>query len=332
MHRLAPRVALMLAALAAASVTAADTPDPVDPTAVQAFVDDMTSEHGLERSDVETLLGDARHQQDIIDAIRSPAEALPWHRYQRIFLQDDRIKEGVAFWNENSATLDRVHDEFGVDPAVIVAIVGVETRYGQHPGQHRVLDALYTLAFDYPPRSGFFRSELAHFLLLVEEEGLDPHDIRGSYAGAMGMPQFISSSYRHYAVDGSGNGQRDLMNDTEDALASVGNYFGEHRWRPGEPVASPAHVAEGVDTQPFLGDGQRPTTTVGDLRAAGVTPEADYADDAEAVLLELDGPQGTEHWVGLYNFYVITRYNHSPLYALAAFQLAEAIRDQRGTD
>ena len=296
--------------------------------ALSAFSTHMAEEHGLDRDQVNTLLADARHQQDIIDAITSPAEALPWHRYRRIFLQDDRIAEGAAFMDEHRELLDDIADDYGVDPAVLVAIVGVETRYGQHPGEHRVLDALVTLAFDYPPRADFFRSELEHFLLLVDEEDLDVSGIRGSYAGAMGIPQFISSSYRHYAVDGSGDGRRDLMNSVPDALASVANYFTEHRWREGEPVVAPARVDNTDRVDEFLDDGMRLNTTVGELRAAGIEPEGDFDDDAAALLLALDSDNETEYWVGLHNFRVITRYNHSPLYALAAYQLAGAIRNQ----
>ena len=296
--------------------------------ALSAFSTHMAEEHGLDRDQVDTLLADARHQQDIIDAITSPAEALPWHRYRRIFLQDDRIAEGAAFMDEHRELLDDIADDYGVDPAVLVAIVGVETRYGQHPGEHRVLDALVTLAFDYPPRADFFRSELEHFLLLVDEEDLDVSGIRGSYAGAMGIPQFISSSYRHYAVDGSGDGRRDLMNSVPDALASVANYFTEHRWREGEPVVAPARVDNTDRVDEFLDDGMRLNTTVGELRAAGIEPEGDFDDDAAALLLALDSDNETEYWVGLHNFRVITRYNHSPLYALAAYQLAGAIRNQ----
>ena len=296
--------------------------------ALDTFAARMADEHGLDRAAVDGLLADARHQQDIIDAITSPAEALPWHRYRQIFLREDRISEGAAFMAEHRQLLDDIGREYGVDPAILVAIVGVETRYGQHPGRHRVLDALVTLAFDYPPRASFFRSELEHFLLLADEEDLDVTEIRGSYAGAMGIPQFISSSYRHYAVDGSGDGRRDLMNSVPDALASVANYFAEHRWREGEPVVTPASVEDPDRVDAFLGDGMRLNTTVGELRAAGIEPEADFDDDAAALLLALDGDTETEHWIGLHNFRVITRYNHSPLYALAAYQLAGAIRDQ----
>ncbi len=320
---------LMAAAGLALSVQiSAGSFDPGAPE-IRRFIDTMEQEHGLERERVKALLAEARHQQEIIDAISRPAEAMPWHRYRPIFLREDRIAEGADYWNRHEELIHRIAEEYEVAPAILVAIIGVETRYGQHRGRHRVLDALATLAFDYPPRSQFFTRELAQFMLLVNEEGLDPLEIRGSYAGAMGVPQFISSSYRHYAVDGDGDGRRDLMNNTADAVASVANYFRQHRWRDGEQVVSPASLANDADISGLANRGRQPYTTVGELRAAGVQPELHLADDMPATLMELDGADGKEYWVGLHNFYVITRYNHSPLYALAVYQLSEAIRELR---
>ncbi len=312
--------------------TAGAEPFDLSDPKVSDFLDTMVSEHGLERERVEALLAEARHQQSIIDAITRPAEAMPWHRYRPIFLGEERIAEGAEFWQNHEALIDRIADEYGVSQAIIVAIIGVETRYGQHRGRHRVLDALATLAFDYPPRADFFGRELAQFMLLIEEEELDPLEIRGSYAGAMGVPQFISSSYRHYAVDGDGDGRRDLMNNTADAVASVANYFRAHRWRDGEPVVSAASLAHDADVSELVNRGRQPYTTVGELRAAGVQTDLTLDDDKPATLMELEGPDGKEYWVGLHNFYVITRYNHSPLYALAVYQLSEEIRAHREDD
>ncbi len=305
--------------------------EPLDPNEpdVQAFINTMVEEHGLERGTVTGLLSEARHQQSIIDAITRPAEAMPWKRYRPIFLGEDRIREGAEFWDENAELIARIAREYDVSEAIMVAIIGVETRYGQHRGRHRVLDALATLAFGYPPRADFFRRELAQFLLLIDEEGLDPLDIRGSYAGAMGVPQFISSSYRHYAADGDGDGRRDLMNSTADAVASVANYFRAHRWREGEPVVRAAALNDGADVSGLANRGRQPYTTVGEIRRAGVQTDPALDDALPATLMELEGPDGKEYWVGLHNFYVITRYNHSPLYALAVYQLSEAIREHR---
>lgn len=293
--------------------------------AQRSFADRVAREHGLERDRVQGMLDDAQHRDAIIEAISSPAEALPWHRYREIFVTDERAQEGAQFQARHAETLDRVAAEYGVDPDIITAILGIETRYGEHRGEHRVLDALVTLGFDYPPRASFFRDELEEFLVLAEAEGLDPRSVRGSYAGAMGIPQFIASSYRHYAVDGDGDGRRDLLESVPDAIASVANYLSEHGWRQNDPIATPARLGEGAEPEPLLADGMRLNTTVGALREAGIEPRADYSDDATALLLELDGDDGTEYWVGRHNFRVITRYNHSPLYALAAVQLADAI-------
>ncbi|MEX0731031.1 MAG: lytic murein transglycosylase B [Aquisalimonadaceae bacterium] len=299
---------------------------------VRQFIADAAQRHGMDSEALTELLAQAEHRQDIIDAISRPAEAMPWYRYRPIFMREDRIEGGLAFWVEHGETIARAGDAYGIPEEILVAIIGVETRYGQHQGRFRVLDALTTLAFSYPPRADFFRRELEQYLLLAQEEGFDPLVIRGSYAGAMGIPQFISSSYRHYAVDGNNDGRRDLMSSTPDAVASVANYFREHRWREDAPVVSRASIARGADVSALANKGRQPYTTVGELRAIGVEPEADLDDNMEATLMELDGEDGPEYWVGLHNFYVITRYNHSPLYALAAWQLSQAIRERRETD
>ncbi len=320
-----PLALLAFLALAPVNATGLDTDD----AEVRAFIDEVSERHQLDPEVISGLLAEARHQQDIIDAISRPAEAMPWRRYRPIFLGEDRIREGIDWWAEHETLIDRTAGEYGVDPAILVAIVGVETRYGVHRGNHRVLDALATLAFDYPPRADFFRSELEQFLLLVEEEAIDPLAVRGSYAGAMGIPQFISSSYRHYAVDGDGDGRRDLVGNVADAVASIGNYFSEHDWRQGEPVVFPARVDEPRRADSLANRGRQPYTTVGELREAGIHPGGEVDDAARATLMALEGEAGTEYWIGLHNFYVITRYNHSPLYALAVYQLAQAIREGR---
>ncbi len=204
-----------------------------------AFVAEVSQRHGLAADAVSELLAGAERRQEIIDAITRPAEAKPWRDYRPIFVTPERIRDGIAFWAENHELLQRVEAEFGVPPQVVVAIIGVETNYGRITGRFRVLDALATLAFHYPPRSKFFRSELEHFLLLGQEESLPLDELTGSYAGAMGLGQFISSSYRSYAVDFDQDGQRDLWGSRADAIASVANYFRRHGWRPGQPVASP---------------------------------------------------------------------------------------------
>ena len=316
----APRVLLFLSLLVGLPGLAGAGDD-----AQRTFAERVAREHGLERDRVQGLLDDAQHRDAIVEAISSPAEALPWHRYRGIFVTEARAQEGARFHARHAETLERVAAEYGVDPVIITAILGIETRYGEHRGEHRVLDALVTLGFGYPPRASFFRDELEEFLVLAEAEGLDPRTVRGSYAGAMGIPQFIASSYRHYAVDGSGDGRRDLLNSVPDAIASVANYLSEHGWQEDTPIAAPARLSAEAESDRFLADGMRLNTTVGALREAGIEPRADYPDEAAALLLELEGDDGTEYWVGRRNFRVITRYNHSPLYALAAVQLADAI-------
>lgn len=317
-HRL-----LLILLLCACTSSVAGKPD--DTEALRNFAAEMQNRHGMKGVQIEALLmTEAEYQQDIIDAITRPAEALPWHRYRRIFLTEERIEEGINFKKTHAELLSRAEAEFGVEPAIIAAIIGVETFYGRYRGRHRVIDALRTLGFSYPPRQDFFRRELEAFLLLSAEEGFDPATPLGSYAGAMGVPQFISSSYRAYAVDFSGNGRRDLFSDMADVIGSVANYFAEHRWKADAPIAVTASV-NGEAWQAFLPRDLRPRDTVGTLREAGVS-FADHLDAAlPARLLALEGEAGPEYWVTFDNFYAITRYNHSPLYALAVFQLAKAI-------
>ncbi|MBS3785349.1 MAG: lytic murein transglycosylase B [Gammaproteobacteria bacterium] len=287
----------------------------------------MQERHGMNSDDVEALLlSNAEYRQEIIDAITRPAEALPWHRYRNIFITQERIDSGVEFYNTHKQILSRAQTEFGVDPEVITAVIGVETFYGRYRGQHRIIDALRTLGFSYPPRQDFFRRELEAFLLLSAEEGLNPAELKGSYAGAMGVSQFISSSYRAYAVDFSESGQRDLFSDMADAIGSVANYFAEHRWQADARVALPARV-EGEAWREFLAADLKPRHTVANLRAAGVTFDEAPADELTVRLLELEGQSAPEYWVTFENFYTITRYNHSALYAMAVFQLAEAIKE-----
>jgi membrane-bound lytic murein transglycosylase B len=229
----------------------------------------------------------------------------------------------VAFWGRHEDILADAEARFGVEPEYVVAIIGVETYYGRRTGSFPVLDTLTTLGFDYPPRSRFFSSELEHYLLLTREESLDPLRLKGSYAGAMGKGQFISSSYRAYAVDFDGDGQRDLWGSTRDAVGSVANYLARHGWTHRAPVTVPAS-ARGEAYLDLLDAGLKPSLDAAALRAAGVSPAPG---DAPVALVALEAEAGTELWLGHNNFYVITRYNRSPLYAMAVHQLAQAIRE-----
>ena len=294
-------------------------------SAFQTFAAEMETKHGFDRKELTALLNQTEFRDDIIKAITKPAEAMPWYKYRPIFLKPDRIQGGVKFWQENEPLLQKIAAEYGVPPEIIVAIIGVETRYGKHIGRYRILDSLTTLAFGYPKRSSFFRSELEQFLLLTREEKVDPTQTMGSYAGAMGKPQFIASSYRSYAVDYDGDGHRDLWNNDADVIASVANYFKRHGWRQGEPIA--LEVQSGSNAEKFVQAGMKPSIKVADLLASGATPKASASVDPAALasLIELDAGGHNEYWLGLHNFYVITRYNHSNLYAMAAYQLSQEI-------
>lgn len=316
------RLLSLIAALLATAPALASTPDPADER--RAFIDRMVAEYGFQRDALSKLLAQAQTQQSIIDAITRPAEAMPWWRYREIFLTDARAEAGAAFWAENADLLKDASDYFGVAPEIIVAIIGVETFYGRHTGKYRVIDALSTLGFHYPPRGKFFQSELGQFLLLAREEGLDPTEPLGSYAGALGRPQFISSSYRNFAVDFDGDGKRDIWHNNADVIGSVANYFARHGWqRDGAIVfraSTPAELPADL-VQPDSATRQ----SLGALRSAGIHVADGQSDDTPASLFALEEPQGESHWVGLQNFYVITRYNHSNLYAMAVYQLSRRI-------
>jgi membrane-bound lytic murein transglycosylase B len=257
---------------------------------------------------------------------------MPWYRYRKIFLTDARIAQGVTFWRENAQALAAAEQKYGVPAEIIVAIIGVETSYGTHTGKHRVIDALSTLAFAYPPRSAFFLSELENYLLLCRDEHFNPLELTGSYAGAMGMPQFMPSSFRAYAVDFDHNGQRDIWHNTGDTLASVANYFAQHHWQTGDMVAI-RMTAQGKKYQSALNMSDlKPNLRHSDLELLNLTTSRSYPFDAKVKLLSFEQPQhGEELWAALDNFYVITRYNHSPLYALAVYQLSQAILNKKGS-
>jgi len=296
------------------------------PPSVERFVQRMVEQHGFERKELETTLARARVRQDIIDKISHPAErTLNWSQYRRIFLTERRIREGAAFMQRNREALQRAEERYGVPAQIVTAIIGVETFYGRIAGKDRVLDALYTLAFHYPKRSAFFLSELEKFLLLAREEKLDPTRPRGSYAGAMGLGQFMPSSYLEYAVDFDGDGKRDIWKNEADAIGSVANYFARHGWKRDFPVTLPAEGVDPARHARFLTEDPRPVFTLGELRRAGIRFDDLINDDLKAALIELETEQGREYWLGLHNFYVITRYNHSPMYAMAVHQLGEAL-------
>ena len=297
---------------------------------VDAYIEELIQQHDFSRPELEEVLAAAERRQDIIDLMRRPAERrLNWHEYRKIFLDEQRIAGGVEFWQQNQATLERAEKEYGVAPEVIVAIIGVETRYGRVTGRHRVVDALMTLAFDYPPRASFFRKELTQFLLLAREEGKNPTSLTGSYAGAMGFGQFIPSSYRNYAVDFDRDGVRDIWQNRTDAIGSVANYFSRHGWRGAAQVTLPVQLkAETEQLLDIANQSLKPTHSVAEMAEMGVI--VDRLDpEARVLLLRLLGGDKPEYWLGFDDFYVITRYNHSRLYAMAVYQLGQEILKRR---
>ncbi|MDT8408335.1 MAG: lytic murein transglycosylase B [Wenzhouxiangellaceae bacterium] len=290
------------------------------------FAERAAAEHAIDIEHIRSTLAQARYQQSIIDAITRPAEAKPWHEYRKIFVHQPRIDGGVEFWRANRSLVDKVASEFGVAAEFVLAIIGVETNYGLITGNYRVLDALVTLGFYYPKRGDFFASELGHFFRLSQEEGLPLDEIKGSYAGAMGLGQFIPSSYRAYAVDFDQSGARDLWRSLPDALGSVANYLKVHGWQDRQPtVLRVTHMPDGIDESFPV----KPAHTLEKLRALGIEFQAgELAPETPATVIELEAADGPEFWIGLNNFYVITRYNRSPLYAMAVTQLADELKRQ----
>jgi membrane-bound lytic murein transglycosylase B len=297
---------------------------------VRAFVTELADKHELNEAELLGMFRRAEPQQAVLDAISRPAEkALTWAQYRPIFITESRARGGVEFWREHADILEKAEAEYGVPPQVITAIIGVETRYGRHRGSYPVFDSLITLGFDAPRRQNFFRSELEQFLLLARDEQFDPFAVKGSYAGAMGIPQFISSSYRHYAVDFDGDGRRDLIDNPADAIGSVANYFKRHGWKNGRPVAVEAVLEDESARELAVGRGRgglKPERTVAGFRRAGVVVDSALPDEAPATLIRLEGSEGDEYWLGLKNFYVITRYNISAMYAMAVYQLSNEIK------
>jgi len=292
---------------------------------VQKWLNDMSAREGVSQEVLAQFIADAKRRQDIIDLISKPAErVLSWEDYRRIFMDQPRIDGGVAFWNEHREVLEKVASKTGVPAEYIVAIIGVETRYGRIMGNHRVIDALATLAFDYPKRAAFFRVELANYFRLTQKHNLPANDLKGSYAGAMGMGQFMPSSYLSYAVDQTGDGVADIWRSPDDAIASVANYFKAHGWKKGGTVITPLVDAEDLQHDRKLAL----DTTVAEVAALGVTVPAELPADTKAKVFQFTGEGSAEYWMALPNFYVITRYNHSHYYAMATHLLSQKIKRQ----
>jgi len=293
------------------------------------FIDQMHQKHGFDNNKLTEVFAKVKVKESILEAIARPAEkSKPWYDYRKIFITEKRINGGVKFWQQHAETLDKAEQQYGVPAEIIIAILGVETRYGDNVGRYRVLDALSTLAFRYPPRSPFFRSELEHFLLLTREEQISVLDPIGSYAGAMGLGQFMPSSYRSYAVDFDQDGKRDIWTNPADAIGSIANYLKRHGWVAGESIVHKTSIVGPAVT--LIAKGMKPSISRQELISAGIDvenlPEGIYP----LALIELTQENGEEYWLARQNFYSITRYNHSRMYAMAVIQLAEVIRELYG--
>lgn len=316
---------LTILIFALAACTSALKPD----SAKEAFIAKMVTNHQFDEVALRTLFSQVEMKDDILQKIAKPAEGLPWYKYRKIFLTDARIDAGVQFWHDNAQTLAEVERQYGVPGQIIVAILGVETLYGQHPGKYRVLDALSTLGFAYPPRSAFFLSELEQFLLLCREEHINPLDPIGSYAGAMGKPQFMPSSFRHYATDFNKDNRRDIWQDNADVIASIANYFVQFHWQTGQAIAAPATTI-GEQYKSILNSNLKPDLRLPELESLNLKISQPLPLAEKVKILELKQEQGEEIWAVTDNFYVLTRYNHSALYAMAVYQLSESILEKRG--
>ncbi len=294
---------------------------------VKAFVGDLVKRHGFVERELDRLFAHAKRQQAVLSAMQlRPSGARSWADYRSAFVNPERVQGGLKFWNRNRATLARARVQFGVPEEVIVAILGIETFYGRRTGHWRVIDTLATLAFDYPPRAGYFRAELENFLLFARDRGLNVLSVRGSYAGAIGIPQFMPGTYRRYAVDFDGDGQCDLRK-AADAIGSVANFLKEHGWRRGEAALLDAQVS-GAEFAAYVDGGLRPRYSLDELEKAGVHARGIAPADERALLVELQTPGvSSEYRVGFHNFWVVTRYNHSAFYASAVIDLARTLRD-----
>jgi membrane-bound lytic murein transglycosylase B len=324
-RRLFAFVAASALATALAAPCAAQTY--ADRAEVRAFTTEMVERHGFRARDLERLFAEARYLDSVV-TLMTPAKTgeRSWQTYRANFLNPRRVETGAAFWRQNAKALERAASTYGVPPEIIVAIIGVETEYGRNTGSFRVLDALATLAFDYPRRAEFFRAELEQFLLLTRETRSDAGSYRGSYAGAIGIPQFMPGSIRRYAVDFDGNGRIDLRGSPADAIGSLANFLAQHGWAPGATIAAPAEVT-GERHRLLADGGVDPGRTAAELRAAGVVFDESIGDETPSVLIELETPGApSEFVVGLQNFYVLTRYNRSSFYAAAVRELAAEVK------
>lgn len=296
---------------------------------VQSFINMMVKNYHFNQKQLTNTLNQVQLQPQIIESMEKPYEKKNWDVYKNIFMTSDRVKRGLDFWAANQKTLEKVQKRYGVPPEIIIAILGVETLYGEKQGNDRVLDALATLAFNYPKRAPFFKSELKEYLLLCREHRVPATYYKGSYAGAMGKPQFMPSNYRIFAIDYDNKGRRDLISNNNDSIASIANYFKHHGWKNNEGVAQSARVLSQRNIERLYVNPRRANYNYKQLIAAGVKPTtAAFNHPKRAGLIELNTAEGNEYWLAYPNFFVITRYNSSPQYALVVYLLSQQLKQQ----
>jgi len=299
----------------------------------QLFIEEMQQKHGFDKDALTFIFRRAEYLPSVIKYIsppKDPVSVRSWQRYRGRFIEPVRIKAGVAFWERHQDTIRAASEKYGVPEEIIVGIIGVETIYGRNTGNFSAVSALATLAFDYPRRAELFRGELENLLLMAREQHRDPLDYQGSYAGALGLPQFLPSSVRNYAVDFDGDGQIDLLNSPKDAIGSVARYMQMHGWEAGAPVAKLASIGTDADLPPLIANDINPNFDTASLASHGVKAADGTEPAGKAAFIELVTPgEDSEYWLGYQNFYVITRYNRSSFYAMSVFQLGEAIKAAR---
>lgn len=293
---------------------------------LRLLIEELVSDHKFEEQELRRIFARVKLRPNVVAAMQRPYEAKPWYQYRKLFITEENIANGVEFWRRHRKALQSAQSSYGVPASVIVAIIGIETRYGRLLGRYPVIDSLTTLVLQYPRRSKYFRGELKQFLLLAQEEGLDPLTVKGSYAGAMGIPQFLASSYRVYAVDFDGDGRRDLLSQPTDAIGSVANYLKKHRWREDQPVATTIELLNGDNVAGFVNGKLHPKSDVGKMRLGGVKIPGEISDTIKGSLVELKMANGEPEFRAAFtNFYVITRYNQSIHYAMAVYELSKAL-------
>ena len=295
---------------------------------IDLFINKMVTLHGFDKTYLTELFKKVHIQHHVINAMNKPAEAKPWQHYQNFFVLDEgRFNAGLKFWQEHEQTLTEAEQQYGVPAEIIVAILGIETQYGNNVGKHRVINALSTLAFAYPNRAPYFKRELEEYLLLSRENNFDPFELRGSYAGAIGLPQFMPSSYRHYAISYNGNEKKDLLNNPNDAIFSIANFLKSHGWSKQQTIVAKTTV-QGEQYREIMPPPRKykPTLSLKELSKYGINTTTSMPQSTKAIILELDAGQHKEYWLGFQNFYTITRYNVSENYAMAVYQLSEKFK------